>query len=197
MSSPKLGTVVPLTRRLAAGRLRRARVARGWSQERAAQELGIGVRTLRDMELGRARMTALEALCALEQETSNSQRGATAGVIVPAAALSRSDYSAVPSAQGRERGQGACAVVRPAGGLLRGGAAVARQAHNLEAGGSNPPLASRGARHGSQGDPAPGLVRSPHETAGASFFVLGTERPTVADEPRKELPHVAAKRRAA
>jgi transcriptional regulator with XRE-family HTH domain len=40
----------------------RAREARGWSQERAAHELGIGVRTLRDIEAGRARMTALEAL---------------------------------------------------------------------------------------------------------------------------------------
>jgi transcriptional regulator with XRE-family HTH domain len=54
-------------RRAAAGRLRRARVALGWSQERAARELGIGVRTLRDLELGRARMTAIEALCVLEQ----------------------------------------------------------------------------------------------------------------------------------
>jgi DNA-binding XRE family transcriptional regulator len=64
--SAKLRLVGLTPRQAAAGRLRRARVARGWSQERAAHELGIGVRTLRDLELGRARMTALEALCVLE-----------------------------------------------------------------------------------------------------------------------------------
>lgn len=64
----KLFTLPVPARRAAAGRLRRARLALGWSQERAARELGIGVRTLRDLELGRARMTALEALCVLEQE---------------------------------------------------------------------------------------------------------------------------------
>jgi transcriptional regulator with XRE-family HTH domain len=66
MSESKLATLAPVARRQAAGRLRRARAARGWSQERAAHELGIGVRTLRDLELGRARMTALEALCTYE-----------------------------------------------------------------------------------------------------------------------------------
>lgn len=64
--SAKLATLPISARRAAAARLRRARAAIGWSQERAARELGIGVRTLRDMELGRARMTALEALCTLE-----------------------------------------------------------------------------------------------------------------------------------
>lgn len=60
----------PPARRAAAGRLRSARLARGWSQEEAARQLGIGVRTLRDLEGGKARMTALEALLVLTGEAS-------------------------------------------------------------------------------------------------------------------------------
>jgi transcriptional regulator with XRE-family HTH domain len=52
----------------------RAREARGWSQERAAQELGMGVRTLRDIEAGKARMTALEALIDLVGAAAPSSR---------------------------------------------------------------------------------------------------------------------------
>lgn len=62
----KLLTLASTTRRTAAGLVRRARVAAGLTQEQAARECGVGVRTLRDIELGRVRMVALEALIELE-----------------------------------------------------------------------------------------------------------------------------------
>lgn len=55
-------------RRQAAALFRRARLATGLSQEAAARLCGVGVRTLRDWELGRVRMTQLEALCTLRGE---------------------------------------------------------------------------------------------------------------------------------
>jgi DNA-binding transcriptional regulator YiaG len=51
-------------------------VALGLSQEAAALLCGVGVRTLRDWELGRARMTALEALLVLEAANDNAQEAA-------------------------------------------------------------------------------------------------------------------------
>lgn len=69
----KVATPLTPTRRRAALMVLRAREARGWSQERAAHELGIGVRTLRDIEAGKARMTALEALIELEGLEAEAQ----------------------------------------------------------------------------------------------------------------------------
>jgi ribosome-binding protein aMBF1 (putative translation factor) len=82
----KVVALAPQARRAAALRVLRAREALGWSQERAAHELGIGVRTLRDIEAGKARMTALEALCAFERLLSQRAAGGAAGSVVPAAA---------------------------------------------------------------------------------------------------------------
>jgi DNA-binding XRE family transcriptional regulator len=61
--------VVPLVtraRRLAAARVRRARTALGLTQAEAAALAGISERSYRDIELGRVRMAALEALVILE-----------------------------------------------------------------------------------------------------------------------------------
>lgn len=129
MSEAKVLTLATYTRRMAAGRLRRARVARGWSQERAAQELGIGVRTLRDLELGRARMTALEALCAYE--TLGEQQAPVAQMVERLA----------PKGDQRVAGS------NPVGGLpqetlLRSRAAVAREPHKLQVAGSTPACAT-------------------------------------------------------
>lgn len=66
--SPKIVTLPVPARRQAAALIRRARLATGLSQEAAAQLCGVGVRTLRDWELGRVRMTQLEALCTLRGE---------------------------------------------------------------------------------------------------------------------------------
>lgn len=62
--------VLPLgasARRQAAGLLRRARAALGLTQAEAAKLAGVSERSYRDMELGRVRMAALEAFCALAE----------------------------------------------------------------------------------------------------------------------------------
>lgn len=64
--SSNVRTLPASTRRTAAGLVRRARVAAGLTQEQAAAACGVGVRTLRDIELGRVRMVALELLIELE-----------------------------------------------------------------------------------------------------------------------------------
>jgi DNA-binding transcriptional regulator YiaG len=64
------------TRRQAAALFRRARLATGLSQEAAAQLCGVGVRTLRDWELGRVRMTQLEALVVLGLATNHDKKAA-------------------------------------------------------------------------------------------------------------------------
>lgn len=77
MTHPAKVLTLPVpARRAAAARLRRARVALGLSQEAAALLCGVGVRTLRDWELGRARMTALEALLVLEAANDNAREAA-------------------------------------------------------------------------------------------------------------------------
>lgn len=48
-------------------KLLRAREALGLSQEAAAMRFRVGVRTIRDIEAGRSRMTALELLLELEE----------------------------------------------------------------------------------------------------------------------------------
>lgn len=72
LTCPKVGIGLVKARRAAAGALRRARLARGLSQEQAAKLCGVGVRTLRDCELGRARMTALEVLLVLTGEAEKA-----------------------------------------------------------------------------------------------------------------------------
>lgn len=66
-SLSKLVTARDLARRRAAGaRVRRARMALGLTQAEAAARCGLSERSYRDIELGRVRMAALEALCSLE-----------------------------------------------------------------------------------------------------------------------------------
>lgn len=57
----------PCARKLAAGRLRRARCAAGLSQEEAARRCGVSVRSYGAWERGAVPLRALEALCLLEQ----------------------------------------------------------------------------------------------------------------------------------
>ncbi len=64
--SAKLLTLPCATRKIAAGRVRRARCALGLTQEQVAERCGVSVRTIRDIELGRVRMVALEVLTELE-----------------------------------------------------------------------------------------------------------------------------------
>jgi DNA-binding transcriptional regulator YiaG len=71
-----LATLPVLARRQAAALFRRARAATGLSQEAAALLCGVGVRTLRDWELGRVRMTQLESLVLLEQAANDTKRAA-------------------------------------------------------------------------------------------------------------------------
>jgi transcriptional regulator with XRE-family HTH domain len=61
----KLRTAIPLARRLAAQTVRAEREAAGLTQEQLALRYGVGVRTLRDIEAGKARMTALELVISL------------------------------------------------------------------------------------------------------------------------------------
>ncbi len=69
-SSPaKVATLPCSARRQAAARVRRARCALGHTQAQAAALAGISERSYRDIELGRVRMAALEALCVLEDAT--------------------------------------------------------------------------------------------------------------------------------
>ncbi len=74
--SCKIVTLPNATRRQAAALFRRARQAAGLSQEAAALLCGVGVRTLRDWELGRVRMTQLEALVQLEQAANQNREAA-------------------------------------------------------------------------------------------------------------------------
>lgn len=116
--------VVP--RRQAAARVRRARVAASLTQEQAAQRCKVGVRTLRDIELGRVRMVALEVLCELEQLAQDSQTRsgeATVDGRKSVAPLIRGDTEVPPAAPPcgvRASHQGAAAlsgdVVRPTAG---------------------------------------------------------------------------------
>ena len=62
----KFATVVPLSRKLASSRLRRARVAAGLTQERAAQLVGVSSRSYGAWERGDVPLLALEALCILD-----------------------------------------------------------------------------------------------------------------------------------
>ena len=120
MAEGKVVLLAAPARRLAAARVRRARVAAGLTQEQAARAAGLSERSYRDIELGRVRMAALEALCVLEQRNSNSQRGVASGQDMSGAALIRSDTAAVPPAQQWERGQAdSSGVVRPTGGLVQ------------------------------------------------------------------------------
>lgn len=70
----KLRTALPLARRLAAQTVRQARECAGLTQEAAAQRYGVGVRTLRDIEAGKARMTALELVIELQLAAASSSR---------------------------------------------------------------------------------------------------------------------------
>jgi transcriptional regulator with XRE-family HTH domain len=63
-------TQIPRARRLAAQTVRQLRDARGLTQEACAQRYGVGVRTLRDIEAGKARMTALELVLELSGDVA-------------------------------------------------------------------------------------------------------------------------------
>jgi hypothetical protein len=65
MSERKVVTRRSDTRRLAAQTVRQAREALGLTQEATALRYSVGVRTLRDIEAGKARMTALELVIGL------------------------------------------------------------------------------------------------------------------------------------
>lgn len=65
---PSCAPVSSLTRQSAAARVKSLRLALGESQEALAIRKGVGERTLRDIESGRVRMTALELVIELEQE---------------------------------------------------------------------------------------------------------------------------------
>jgi transcriptional regulator with XRE-family HTH domain len=75
-SAGKVATVLASPRRAAAARLRRARVALGLTQEQVpdfakARGCEVSVRTVRDLEAGRPRMTALELALVLEAAASS------------------------------------------------------------------------------------------------------------------------------
>jgi DNA-binding transcriptional regulator YiaG len=72
----KIATLPVPARRQAAALFRRARLAAGLSQEAAALLCGVGVRTLRDWELGRVRMTQLEALVVLDAAANDNAKKA-------------------------------------------------------------------------------------------------------------------------
>lgn len=70
-----MSNVVPLrpsARREAAALVRRARAAAGLTQEQAARASGLSERAYRDIELGRVRMAALEALIELGRRAAPS-----------------------------------------------------------------------------------------------------------------------------
>lgn len=124
-------------------------------------------------------------------QSSGTSQGASGQQSRSAAVLA----SGGPGEEGRSQSSPSRVAASGAnsGRLLRGGAAVARGPHKPQVSGSNPLLASGGVRHGGQGEPGSGSVRSLHETAGASFFVSCTERTTVADEQRELPPREADK----
>lgn len=62
----KLRPLASTARRQAAARIRSVRCALGLTQAEAAALCGVSERSYRDIELGRVRMAALEALCVLE-----------------------------------------------------------------------------------------------------------------------------------
>lgn len=68
MSEAKLRTRPSPARQAAAQTVRQLREAAGLTQERCAQKYGVGLRTLRDIEAGKARMTALELVISLGNE---------------------------------------------------------------------------------------------------------------------------------
>ena len=77
----KVVTLPVPARRAAAGLIRQARNATGLSQEAAAEKakaagVDISVRTLRDIELGRVRMTALELLVFLQALGESKRKAA-------------------------------------------------------------------------------------------------------------------------
>lgn len=71
--SSKVHRLLPSARRAAAAAVRRARVDAGLTQEEVASRTGVAVRTLRDIENGRARMTALEVVLVLRGEARASK----------------------------------------------------------------------------------------------------------------------------
>jgi len=71
----KLRTLPGPTRRRAAQTVRELREAAGLTQERCALKCGIGLRTLRDIEAGKARMTALELVLELLDSAARATCG--------------------------------------------------------------------------------------------------------------------------
>jgi DNA-binding XRE family transcriptional regulator len=70
----KLGRAQSPARRLAAQTVRQLREAAGLTQERCALEHGVGLRTLRDIEAGKCRMTALELVIGLRLAAAGPSR---------------------------------------------------------------------------------------------------------------------------
>lgn len=185
-------------RRLAAQNVRELREAVGLTQERCALKYGVGLRTLRDIEAGRCRMTALELVKELQLAAAGSSREepshapAIATVVDGAASrLAKQIVSQQTCSFGNESAGSRAAGNSGAADLLR--AAAATQAPGSRSAGAHctalpGPLVAETAKAA----PLGGDEASPQGLLGRAANLTGAPASHVAGSPAVETAAAAA-----